>query len=715
MEKWTCSGCGIELQYEEPKHVGYFPKQLLDNIQDLKELKRLRCERCFQMTQYGKISDTKMPYQEYEKRVMELRSKDMLMIQLVDILDISGSLLPKARHIFGKKPVMLVVNKGDLVPTKSGIRRLMRRIKAEATKAGIDNLLSIYLISAMKSIGMKEIMEDVQKFRQGRDICVVGAANVGKSTFLNSFLSHLVDRKWQHNHRKYMKMTEVSMAELQDDESATMLNIDDDLLTEAKAQHDRDVSLEGETTVMTRDGELYVAPGEIPEMVEISTEEEREMTTSPLPGTTLAVQYLPVMVRNEVFNILDTPGLITDTKRQKLVEVLALDGSAKLKNVFPSKQLPVTTYRVRPGRSLFLGALARFDYESTGDANDKNLLLLSWYGVLPGHLTKTERADDTFVKHAGGILSPPRGLDAMSFTGALVHSQNVYLKDYVLDSMMTKSKYKKPKRTTVVELELPGFGWLSVTAVDLDSTAASQRTLNQGKISVHTCRGLSVTPRAPLFPFELSDSKTAWVLKVKGVEYEFVNIDFNGPFIKSDEFKTWNPNGLVPVIRDGDFSLFESNAILTYLAEKFGWTDLYPIDIQARAKVNEFLHWHHTNTRLFTMQIMRPAMTKAMGRASPTDLVFLENADALIAKEMALLEAFLEKDYIAHTDSPTVADYTAYCEIDQLELMGYDFTKYTKVSAWIARMKQIRFHDEVREDLNKVLTSMGMRAEATQP
>ncbi|GMF15797.1 unnamed protein product [Phytophthora lilii] len=132
MEKWTCSGCGIELQYDEPKSVGYFPKQLLSNVHDLKELKRLRCERCFQMTQYGKISDTKMPYQEYEKRVMELRSKDMLMIQLVDILDISGSLLPKARHIFGKKPVMLVVNKGDLVPTKSGIRRLMRRIKQEA-------------------------------------------------------------------------------------------------------------------------------------------------------------------------------------------------------------------------------------------------------------------------------------------------------------------------------------------------------------------------------------------------------------------------------------------------------------------------------------------------------------------------------------------------------------------------------------------------------
>ncbi|KAF4039470.1 hypothetical protein GN244_ATG08301 [Phytophthora infestans] len=416
MEQWTCSGCGIELQYKEPKQVGYFPKQLLNNVHDLKELKRLRCERCFQMTQYGKISDTKMPYQEYERRVMELRSKDMLMIQLVDILDISGSLLPKARHIFGKKPVMLVVNKGDLVPTK-----------------------------------------------------------------------------------------------LEDDETATMLNIDDELLAEAKAEQDKEATTEGEQTIKTPHGELYVAPGEDPEMIETSSDEDREMTTSPLPGTTLAVQYLPVMVRNEVFNILDTPGLITDSKRQKLVEVLALDGAAKLKNVFPSKQLPVTTYRVRPGRSLFLGALARFDYETLGKDNDKNFLLLSWYGVLPGHLTNIERAEDTFVKHAGGILSPPRGLDAMSFTGPPTLSQNVYLKDYILDSALTKSKHKKPKRTTVVELEVPGFGWLSVTAVDLDGTASSQKTLNQGKISVHTCRGLSVVPRAPLFPYELSDSKsTTW-------------------------------------------------------------------------------------------------------------------------------------------------------------------------------------------------------------
>lgn len=239
--------------------------------------------------------------------------------------------------------------------------------------------MAVYLVSAMKGIGMREIMADVRKHRKGRDICVVGAANVGKSTFLNSFMSFLMDRKWHHNHRKYMKLAEVSLEELHDENARELLNLDASDIEIPKAEEGGVAS------------DLFVAPGEDPDMVEESGEDGREMTTSPLPGTTLAVQHLPVMLKNEVFNILDTPGLITDVERQRLVEVLAQDGSARLTNVFPTKQLDMTTFRVGPGRTLFLGGLIRFDYESLKKSdNDKSLLLLSWFGVLPGHLTKTE-------------------------------------------------------------------------------------------------------------------------------------------------------------------------------------------------------------------------------------------------------------------------------------------------------------------------------------
>ncbi|KAG7396712.1 Glutathione S-transferase theta-1 [Phytophthora boehmeriae] len=84
--------------------------------------------------------------------------------------------------------------------------------------------------------------------------------------------------------------------------------------------------------------------------------------------------------------------------------------------------------------------------------------------------------------------------------------------------------------------------------------------------------------------------------------------------------------------------------------------------------------------------------------------------DALIEKELALLETFLDKDFVAHTDAPTVADYAVYCETDQLEMVGVDLSKYKKVSVWMDRMKKLLYHDEVHEPLGEFLTKYGLRA-----
>ncbi|EGZ10688.1 hypothetical protein PHYSODRAFT_337466 [Phytophthora sojae] len=113
--------------------------------------------------------------------------------------------------------------------------------------------------------------------------------------------------------------------------------------------------------------------------------------------------------------------------------------------------------------------------------NDKSMLL-SWHGVLPGHLKNTERK-----------CAP----NSPSFLIKRVTNweNNVYLKDYVLDIVLTKSMHKNPKRTTVVELEAPGF-------------RHRRGPGRHRKISVHTCRGLSVVPRSPLFPCKLPDSKS---------------------------------------------------------------------------------------------------------------------------------------------------------------------------------------------------------------
>ncbi|POM73145.1 Glutathione transferase, theta class [Phytophthora palmivora] len=204
-----------------------------------------------------------------------------------------------------------------------------------------------------------------------------------------------------------------------------------------------------------------------------------------------------------------------------------------------------------------------------------------------------------------------------------------------------------------------------------------------------------------------------WVMRLKKLDHEFVVADFGTAIFKSPEFLALNPNGLIPVLQDGDFSLFEGNAIMPYLAEKFGWTDLYPTDVQAHAKVNQYLHWHHTNARLITPKVLVPLLHTKQNIATPEEAVFIKDTPALITKQVELMEKFLIKDFVAETDHPTIADIAAYCEFVQVELMGiYDFSKYPKFSAWLKRMKAVPHHDEIHEPLDQFLTSIGLKTKA---
>ena len=79
--------------------------------------------------------------------------------------------------------------------------------------------------------------------------------------------------------------------------------------------------------------------------------------------------------------------------------------------------------------------------------------------------------------------------------------------------------------------------------------------------------------------------KVLWALDELGLAYnrEDWGLPIRDP--KVPEFLALNPNGQVPVLVDGDFSMWESNAILVYLAERYGMGVLLSDDIRTRAPV----------------------------------------------------------------------------------------------------------------------------------
>src|SRR5690606_33804747 len=72
---------------------------------------------------------------------------------------------------------------------------------------------------------------------------------------------------------------------------------------------------------------------------------------------------------------------------------------------------------------------------------------------------------------------------------------------------------------------------------------------------------------------------------------EIHQVSFKDKETQSEAYGAINPMRKVPALTDGDFNLWESNAILTYLATKFPETKALPTDARGRADVDRWLHW----------------------------------------------------------------------------------------------------------------------------
>src|SRR4249920_1595960 len=92
-------------------------------------------------------------------------------------------------------------------------------------------------------------------------------------------------------------------------------------------------------------------------------------------------------------------------------------------------------------------------------------------------------------------------------------------------------------------------------------------------------------------PVTVNCRKIVAGLNLLGMEYEPVKVDYFTQGQKKPEYLAINPNGSLPTLVDGDFVLWESNAILQYAADKGNKSAYYPTDLRTRADINRWLLW----------------------------------------------------------------------------------------------------------------------------
>jgi len=88
--------------------------------------------------------------------------------------------------------------------------------------------------------------------------------------------------------------------------------------------------------------------------------------------------------------------------------------------------------------------------------------------------------------------------------------------------------------------------------------------------------------------------KVMWTIAELNVEH--ARHDVGGPFGGTDtpEYGAMNPNRLVPVLKDGDVCIWESNAIIRYLSDRYGAGTLSPSDEAQRAQADQWMDWSLT-------------------------------------------------------------------------------------------------------------------------
>ncbi len=128
-----------------------------------------------------------------------------------------------------------------------------------------------------------------------------------------------------------------------------------------------------------------------------------------------------------------------------------------------------------------------------------------------------------------------------------------------------------------------------------------------------------------------------WAVGELGLEHE--RIDWGGAFGGNDdpEYLKMNPNGLIPTMKDGDIVVWESGAILRYLAARYGDEGFWPSDPAQRAPLDMWAEWMKTTfIPPMTLQIFwQLVRTPAAERSRAT----LADGEAKLKKLSTMLDA----------------------------------------------------------------------------
>ena len=184
----------------------------------------------------------------------------------------------------------------------------------------------------------------------------------------------------------------------------------------------------------------------------------------------------------------------------------------------------------------------------------------------------------------------------------------------------------------------------------------------------------------------LPSARALGVLALKnhlGLDCQVQSIDLGRGDQLAPEYLALNPNSKMPTLEDEGFVLWESNAILFYMAAKHPDSGLWPSDLRGQADVLRWLAWKSAHWDAESVGMVAYEKTsKAVLGLGPPDPAFIARGEQNFARFAAVLNTALRGKTWLVGEQLTIADFSIGAQIPSAERMGLPVGKFSEILRW---------------------------------
>lgn len=175
-----------------------------------------------------------------------------------------------------------------------------------------------------------------------------------------------------------------------------------------------------------------------------------------------------------------------------------------------------------------------------------------------------------------------------------------------------------------------------------------------------------------------------WAVNELGLEHERLDYGQGHASAKTPDYLAMNPMGLVPVLRDGDVTMFESAAILRYLGARYGSPAFWPADPAVRGPLDTWAEW---GKNTFAPTALRIFIYEVRTAPEDRDPAVLEAAVAALVPLATMLDARLTgRDFIGGADF-TFADVAVGHMLHRYHTLDWDRPDLPALTAYYERLQ----------------------------